>query len=160
MDDYLDDFQPIESTDTVQSVEESFDTNQSSFKTVESANDQNAQPPAVQKGGLIGFINRFRNNMKNSNKDKGLINNIKDAFINAKNGTFATDYENKSDDQELPKDNQTLETTSHSEPQLDEMSQRLRAGLNVDNIGVKDTKANNEVKNSDQREAESEEEQL
>ena len=68
--------------------------------------------------------------------------------------------DNKNDNNTILKENQSSADISKPTNTLDEMSKRLREGINVDNLGVQNTKPNNEIKNSGQREAESEEEQL
>ena len=118
------------------------------------------QLPIIQQGGLFGFINRFRNNMKNRNKDEGIFTSIKNAFLNAKDNFSEEVMDNKNDNNAVSKENQSSAAISKPTNTLDEMSKRLREGINVDNLGVQNTKTNNEVRNSDQREAESEEEQL
>ena len=109
---------------------------------------------------LIGFINRFRNNFSNRNKNEGLIVGIKKAFLDAKNNYSKEVMDNKTDNQAILKENQSSTEASKPSNALDDMSKRLREGITIENLGVQNTKSNNEIRNSDQREAESEEEQL
>ena len=120
---------------------------------------ENSQPPAIQQGGLIGFINRFRNNFSNRNKNEGLIVGIKKAFINAKDNISEEVMDNNANDSHGLKEDQSYTDISQSPNTLDEMSKKLREGINVDNLGVQGVN-NNKNRDSEQREAESEEEQL
>ena len=58
------------------------------------------------------------------------------------------------------KENQSSAETSIPTNDLDEMSKKLREGIEVDNLGMQNAKSNNKVENSEQREAQSEEERL
>ena len=124
------------------------------------SNKDTSSLPIIQGNGLLSFFKRFRNNMRNRNKDEGIFTSIRKAFVNAKDNSFTNEHENKTDTQELIKDNQSSNVSSQSKAQLDNFSQSLRKGIDVDNIGIQNTKSNNGQKNSEAREEEPEEEQI